>query len=67
MAIIVGLMIRSDMLGITSVIRDLALNPALYNSMEHFFRADSWGWEDIFTVWARTISGRATLKRIVGR
>lgn len=35
--LIVGFMIHSDMLGITSVIRDLSLNPARYNSMEHFF------------------------------
>ena len=60
-------MVRSDMLGITSVIRDPALNPALYNSMEHFFRADSWEWEDIFIAWARTISSHAPLKRIASR
>ncbi len=67
MTIIVGFMVRSDMLGITSVIRSLALKSALYNSMNHFLRADSWEWEDIFTVWARTISGCAPLKRIAGR
>lgn len=65
--IIVGFIVRSDVLGITSVIRDLALDPALYNSMEHFFRADSWGWEDIFTAWVRTVSSHAPLKRIAGR
>lgn len=65
--VIVGFMVHSDMLGITSVIRDLALDPALYNSTEHFFRADSWEWEDIFIAWAKTISRRVPLKRIVGR
>lgn len=65
--IIVGLMVRSDMLGVTSVIRDLSLDPALYNSMMHFFRADSWGWEDIFTTWVQTVSEYAPLKRIAGR
>lgn len=65
--IIAGFMVRSYMLGITSVIRDLALNPALYNSMEHFFRADSWEWEDIFIAWARTASSHAPLKRIASR
>ncbi len=65
--IIVGFMVRSDMLGITSVIRDLALKPALYSSMGHFFRADSWEWEDIFIAWARTLSSHAPLKRIAGR
>ena len=39
--IIVGFMIRSDMFGSTSVIRDLFLDSALYNSKMHFFRADS--------------------------
>lgn len=40
--IIIGLMLRSDKLGVTSVIRDLALSPACYPSMIHFFRASSW-------------------------
>ena len=37
--ITVGLMLRSDKLGVTSVIRDLALCPGCYDSMIHFFRA----------------------------
>ena len=32
----VGLMLRSDKLGLTSVIRDLALSPGSYDSMLHF-------------------------------
>ena len=36
--ITVGLMLRSDKLGVTSVIRDLALSPDCYDSMIHFFR-----------------------------
>ena len=39
--ITLGLMLRSDKLGVTSVIRDLALNPECYGSMIHFFRASS--------------------------
>ncbi len=65
--IVVGLMVRSDTLGITSIIRDLALNPAVYNSMEHFFRADSWEWAGIFHTWVRTVCRYAPLKRISGR
>lgn len=65
--IIVGFMIRSDMLGITSVIRDLSLDPMGYNSMGHFFRAGSWHWEDIFDIWVRTVLKYAPLKRISGR
>ena len=54
--IITGLTARSDFLGITSIIRDFVLNPALYNSMMHFFRADPWDWDDIFTTWMKTVS-----------
>lgn len=45
--ITVGLMLRSDKLGVTSVIRDLALKPDCYLSMLHFFRASSWSLEGI--------------------
>ena len=45
--ITLGLMLRSDKLGVTSVIRDLALRPDCYVSMIHFFRASSWSLESI--------------------
>ena len=67
MTILAGLMVRSDMLGITSVIRDPARDPALYSSMGHFFRADSWEREGIFIAWIQAISSRAPLKWIAGR
>ena len=35
--VVVGLMIRSDKLGLTSVIRDLALRPNTYERMLAFF------------------------------
>lgn len=43
----VGLMLRSDKLGVTSVICDLALKPDCYISILHFFRASSWSLEGI--------------------
>ena len=49
--ITIGLMLRSDKLGVTSVIRDLALNPGCYDSMLHFFRASSWSLEEIRKRW----------------
>lgn len=65
--IVVGLMIRSDCLGLTSIIRDLALMPSLYPSLEHFFRASSWEWDSIFYIWAKTVADQAPLRRIAGR
>ena len=49
--ITLGLMIRSDHLGVTSIIRDLALRPECYESMLHFFRAASWSLEEIRKRW----------------
>lgn len=50
-AITIGLMLRSDKLGVTSVIRDLALSPDCYLSMLHFFRASSWSLADVRKRW----------------
>lgn len=44
-------MLRSDKLGVTSVIRDLALSPDCYLSMIHFFRASSWSLDTIRLCW----------------
>ena len=46
-AIVIGLMIRSDRLRLTSVIRDLALRPETYERMLHFFRSDAWDLERV--------------------
>ena len=49
--ITLGLMLRSDKLGVTSVIRDLALNPHCYDPMIHFFRSSAWSLENIRERW----------------
>ena len=41
MATIVGLMLRSDHLGTTSIIRNLSLNPACYEALNLFFRSSA--------------------------
>ena len=65
--ITVGLMVRSDSLGITSIIRDLALKPSLYHCIDHFFHADSWKWDTVFETWVKTVVSRAPLRRLCGR
>lgn len=49
--IILGFMLRSDTLGITSIIRDLAISPKHYESLLSFFRASSWNLESIANKW----------------
>ena len=56
-----GLMLRSDKLGVTFIIRDLALAPGCYEPMLHFFRASSWALEDIRKCWYSAVSRYASL------
>lgn len=51
-----GLMLRTDQLGVTSVIRNLALNPGCYDSMLHFFRVFSWSLYGIRKRWFSAVS-----------
>ena len=59
--ITIGLMLRSDKLGVTSVIRDLALCPGCYDSMIHFFRASSWSLDSIRKCWFSAVRQYAPL------
>ena len=61
--IIMGLMLRSDKLGVTSIIRDLALAPGCYEPMLHFFRASSWSLEDVRKRWLSAVRQYAPLYR----
>lgn len=49
--VIIGFMLRSDTLGVTSIIRDLAISPRLYETMLHFFRSSSWSLDSIADKW----------------
>ena len=59
--IVIGLMIRSDKLGLTSVIRDLALRPESYEPMLHFFRSDAWDLERVRSKWAEIVGEKFPL------
>lgn len=61
--IVIGLMLRSDKLGLTSVIRDLALQPQSYLPMLHFFRASSWSLDVIRKRWFKTVNESVPLYR----
>ncbi len=61
--IVVGLMVRSDHMGVTSIIRELAIRPELYESMLHFFRAASWGLAQVRQSWYETVKANAPICR----
>lgn len=62
--IIVGLMLRSDYLGVTSIIRDLSLNSRTYENLIHFFRSSAWSLESLRETWFRVVKKTAPLSSV---
>ena len=65
--LVIGIMVRTDKLGVTSVIRDLALRPESYESVMRFFRASSWRLSSLQSAWLVIVSRQAPLWRHQGR
>jgi hypothetical protein len=64
--IIVGFMLRSDHLGLTSVIRDLALNCRSYETLLHFFHSSAWSLDSLRTTWIQVVRQTAPLLVVQG-
>ena len=56
-----GLMVRIDKLGITSVLRALSIAPKHYESIIHFFRANSWSLAKLQANWYDVASSHMPL------
>ncbi|MEB3103960.1 transposase, partial [Ferviditalea candida] len=67
MIIVVGLMVRSDHLGVTSIVRDLVLDPRHYESMIHFFRSSAWSLDSLRLAWQEAVRRFAPLLYVRGR
>ncbi|MBT2289306.1 transposase [Paenibacillus albidus] len=59
--IVVGFMLRSDHLGVTSIIRDLSLNSRCYETLIHFFRSSAWSPESLRQTWLQIVRRSAPL------
>ena len=65
---VVGFMLRSDHLGVTSVIRELGINSdQQYECLLHFFRSKAWKLEDLIKKWAELVIGSKWIYRGFGR
>ncbi|UOF92258.1 transposase [Fodinisporobacter ferrooxydans] len=64
--IIVGLMLRTDRLGVTTLIRDLSLHPRSYETLIHFFRSSAWSLESLRLTWLQVIRRVAPLFSLNG-
>ena len=65
--VIVGFMLRSDQLGVTSVIRDLSLAPRCYEPLIHFFHSTAWKPETIRQNWWKLLAEKAPVYRVKKR
>ena len=59
--LVVGLMIRQDHLGVTSIIRELDLSPQWYETMLHFFRSTAWNIEMVTKWWIQAVANHGGL------
>lgn len=64
---VIGLMVRSDHLGVTSIVRDLTLHPRCYESMIHFFRSSAWSLDSLRLSWLEVVRRTAPLLYVRGR
>lgn len=65
--IIIGFMLRSDSLGVTSIIRDLAISHSSYATLIHFFHASSWNLETILNKWIAVVKNFAPMYKEADR
>ena len=59
--ITIGLMLRSDHLGVTSIVRELSLVESAYMSMLHFFRSKAWFIGDFMPAWVEILKKTTVL------
>jgi len=64
--IIVGLMVRSYSLGVTSIIRALGISPHSYELLIHFFHAASWSIDGIRRKWIGAVAKSDLAYRVRG-
>jgi hypothetical protein len=65
--IIVGIMVRGDHMGLTSIVRELSLTPSAYTAILHFFRAESWCICQVRWTWLHFLVKRQPLYRVGGK
>lgn len=65
--IIIGLIVRPDHLGVTSIIRGLSLEPGYYETMLHFFRSRAWDPGQLRAAWYRYLLKEAPVYKVCGR
>ena len=61
---IMGFIVRGDSLGITSIIRELNLDPKVYVTFLHFFRSSAWDIETLTRQWIKLVIKFVKLQKV---
>ncbi len=62
-----GFIIRTDTLGVSSIIRSLLLDPVHYTSLLHFFHSTAWSADKFMQQWLKYISHHEAIHIVNGR
>lgn len=65
--VIIGLMNRTDFLGVTSIIRSLFIRPDRYESLLHFFRSDAFSFQRLKKAWYQLVLRSGFLYKLNSR
>ena len=65
--VFVGLILRSDIYGVSSIVRALALAPENYTCLLHFFHSTAWNVETLMTLWWQWLVEKNAAHRIGNR
>ena len=64
---VIGLMLRTDTLGVTSIIRFVELDPAGYWNLIHFFHSTAWTVDRLIQIWVKIVDSIGMMTYIDGR
>jgi hypothetical protein len=56
--VVVGLLLRSDTFGVSSIVRALSLTPQSYPCLVHFFHSAAWSAHGLMALWWQWLVGR---------
>jgi hypothetical protein len=65
--VFVGFISRSDVYGVSSIIRALCLAPECYPCLLHFFHSTAWNAETLMTLWWQWLVNKKVAHRLNGR
>jgi hypothetical protein len=65
--IVIGMLLRKDFRGISSIVSTLRLKPQCYDNLIHFFRSKAFELSDLMKKWVDIVAQNAPLLKVADR